>query len=43
VAHQGDGGALLLGYGDQAVDQALGMAPACDRLSPGKKDDVKTI
>jgi hypothetical protein len=27
----------------QLVDPALGVAPACDRLSPGKEDDVKTI
>jgi hypothetical protein len=25
------------------VDQTLGVDPACDRLSPGKEDDVKTI
>ncbi|HEV2823874.1 MAG TPA: hypothetical protein VG035_01520, partial [Actinomycetota bacterium] len=28
MAHQGDGGALLLGHGDQAVDQTLGVDPA---------------
>ena len=36
-------GVLLVGEGVELVDQALGMDPACDRLSPGKEDDVKTI
>jgi hypothetical protein len=43
MAHQGDGGTLRLGHRHQAVDQTLGVDPACDRLSPGKEDDVKTI
>jgi len=37
------GGVLLVGEGVELVDQTLGMDPACDRLSPGKEDDVKTI
>jgi hypothetical protein len=42
-AHALLSGVLLVGEGVELVDQALGMDPACDRLSPGKEDDVKTI
>jgi hypothetical protein len=35
--------ALLVGDADETAQVTLGMDPACDRLSPGKEDDVKTI
>jgi hypothetical protein len=34
---------LLIGHAHNPAEVALGMDPACDRLSPGKEDDVKTI
>ena len=34
---------LLIGHADNPAQVALGVDPACDRLSPGKEDDVKTI
>jgi hypothetical protein len=34
---------LLVGDADDPAEMALGVDPTCDRLSPGKEDDVKTI
>ena len=34
---------LLIGHADDPAEVALSMDPTCDRLSPGKEDDVKTI
>jgi hypothetical protein len=38
-----DQAVLLVGHADDPAEVPLGMDPACDRLSPGKEDDVKTI
>jgi hypothetical protein len=43
VANQFPGGVLVGRERRQLVDQPFGVDPACDRLSPGKEDDVKTI
>jgi hypothetical protein len=43
LALQRDLTMLLVGDADDPAEMALGVDPACDRLSPGKEDDVKTI
>src|SRR4051812_2355471 len=43
LALQIDQAVLLVGDADDPAEMALGVDPACDRLSPGKEDDVKTI
>ncbi len=43
LALQRDQTVLLVGDADDPAEMALGVDPACDRLSPGKEDDVKTI
>ena len=43
LALQRDQAVLLVGDADDPAEMALGVDPACDRLSPGKEDDVKTI
>jgi hypothetical protein len=35
--------ALVVGEGVELVHQALSMHPACDRVSPGKEDDVRAL
>src|SRR5215212_6650829 len=35
--------ALTIGEGVELVDEALGVHPACDRVSPGKEDDVSAL
>ena len=43
LALQSDQAVLLVGDADDPAEMALGVDPTCDRLSPGKEDDVKTI
>jgi hypothetical protein len=43
LALQRDQAVLLVGDADDPAEMALGVDPTCDRLSPGKEDDVKTI
>jgi hypothetical protein len=33
----------MIREGVELVHEALGMHPACDRISPGKEDDVRAL